>query len=102
MTNIEALRDYYDNTDIADVMAKGQRVDLGDFTAPDTNVSFTVSMPNRVLRAAREVAEQEGTTTNDVLRSLIESGLNQRHSSGGEAAVPISELMRLIDEARGA
>jgi len=42
-------------------------------------------MPNRVLTVAREIAEQEGATTNDVLRSLAENGLNQRHSSGGEA-----------------
>lgn len=95
---IDALRNYYDNTDIPGAMVGAKRADLGDFAAPDAEAAYTVSMPNGVLTAAREIAAKEGTSTNDVLRKLIEVGVD-RHGDE-EATVPVSELMRLIDAAR--
>lgn len=97
---LDALRNYYDKTDISDVMGAAKRTDLGDFAAPDAQVAYTVTMPNRVLSAAREIAAKEGTSTDDVLRKFIEVGVD-RHGDDG-ATVPVSELMRLINEARGA
>ena len=81
-------------------MEDAERVDLGDVADPDATVAFTVSMPNRVLRGAREIAAAEGVSTNDVLRRFLEAGANALVES--EASIPVSKLLRLIDEARGA
>ncbi|MEH0147540.1 hypothetical protein V6D40_07685 [Corynebacterium sp. Q4381] len=97
---LDQLRNFYDSTDVSDLMAEAERVDLGDLTDSEAMVSYTVSMPRGVLDAAREIAAARGVSTADVLRRLIDEGVT-RHTTG-EASVPISKLMRLIDEARGA
>ncbi|MBC3179650.1 hypothetical protein [Corynebacterium lujinxingii] len=97
---LEDIRSYYDNNDTSALMEDAERVDLGDVADPDATVAFTVSMPNRVLRGAREIAAAEGVSTNDVLRRFLEAGANALVES--EASIPVSKLLRLIDEARGA
>lgn len=97
---LEDIRSYYDNNDTSALMEDAERVDLGDVADPDATVAFTVSMPNRVLRGAREIAAAEGVSTNDVLRKFLEAGANALVES--EASIPVSKLLRLIDEARGA
>ena len=97
---LEDIRSYYDNNDTSALMEDAERVDLGDVADPDATVAFTVSMPNRVLRGAREIAAAEGVSTNDVLRRFLEAGANALVES--EASIPVSKLLRLIDEAREA
>ena len=97
---LEDIRSYYDNNYTSALMEDAERVDLGDVADPDATVAFTVSMPNRVLRGAREIAAAEGVSTNDVLRRFLEAGANALVES--EASIPVSKLLRLIDEARGA
>ena len=96
---LEKLRSYYDNTDTSDLMEDAQPGDLGNVADPEASVAFTVTMPNRVLRTARGMAAAEGVSTNDVLRRFIEAGVDDR--AGAEASIPVSKLLRLIDEARG-
>lgn len=94
---LEKLRSYYDNTDTSDLMEDAQPGDLGNVGDPEAAVAFTVTMPNRMLRAARGMAAAEGVST---LRRFIEAGVDDR--AGAEASIPVSKLLRLIDEARGA
>ena len=68
---LEDIRSYYDNNDTSALMEDAERVDLGDVADPDATVAFTESMPNRVLRGAREIAAAEGVSTNDVLRRFV-------------------------------
>lgn len=97
---LEDLRSYYGNNDTSAFMEDAEHVDLGDVADPDATVAFTLSMPNRVLDAAREIAAAEGASTNDVLRRFLEAGASALVES--EASIPVSKLLRLIDEARGA
>ena len=97
---LEDLRSYYGNNDTSAFMEDAEHVDLGDVADPDATVASTLSMPNRVLDAAREIAAAEGASTNDVLRRFLEAGASALVES--EASIPVSKLLRLIDEARGA
>ena len=95
----QEIRQFRRNTDTSDLMEDAQPGDLGNVADPEASVAFTVTMPNRVLRAARGIAAAEGVSTNDVLRRFIEAGVDDR--AGAEASIPVSKLLRLIDEARG-
>mgnify|MGYP002716942674 CR=1 FL=1 len=97
---LKKLRFFYDNTDTSGLMEDVQPGDLGNVADPEASVAFTVTIPNRVLRTARGIAAAEGVSTNDVLRRFIEAGVDDR--AGAEASIPVSKLLRLIDEARGA
>lgn len=97
---LEHLRTYYDKNDTSSLMSEAERVDLGDFTGSDATVGVTVSMPHRVLDIARETAAAEGVPVNDVLRRFVEVGADTRGAR--EATIPVSKLLRLIEEARGA
>ena len=72
---LEKLRSYYDNTDTSDFMEDAQPGDLGTVADPEASVASTVTMANRVLRAARGIAAAEGVSTNDVLRRFIQAGV---------------------------
>lgn len=97
---LEDLRSYYGSNDTSALMEDAERVDFGDVADPDATVAFTVSMPNRVLNVAREIAAADGVSTSDVLRRFLEAGANALVEN--EASIPVSKLLRLIDEARGA
>lgn len=64
------------DNDTSALMEDAERVDFGDVADPDAAVAFTVSMPNRVLNVAREIAAAEGASTSDVLRRFLEAGAN--------------------------
>lgn len=80
---LEKLRSFYDNTDTSGLMEDAQPGDLGNVADPEASVAFTVTMPNRVLRAARGIAAAEGTSTNDVLRRFIGAGVDDRAEAPG-------------------
>ena len=72
---LEKLRSFYESIDTSDLMEDAQPGELGNVGDPEAAVSFTVTIPNRVLRAARGIAAAEGVSTNDVLRRFIEAGV---------------------------
>lgn len=57
---LEKLRSFYDSTDTSDLMEDAQPGDRGNVADPEASVAFSVTMPNRVLRATRGIAAAEG------------------------------------------
>lgn len=94
---VEKLREFYDNTDTAEMMEDLETVDLGSRTSSDAMSAFTVRLPTTVLNAARDIADKRQLTTGAVLRELIEAGIARTASD--DAVVPVSELRRLISAA---
>lgn len=100
---MDELREFYDNTDTAEVMEDAETVDLSSRTSSDAMSAFTVRLPTAVLNAARDIAGERQLTTGAVLRELIEAGIAQTASDDTVCSglrVPVSELRRLISAAK--
>lgn len=94
---VEKLREFYDNTDTAEMMEDLELVDLGFRAGAEAMSAFTVRLPAVVLNAARDIASKRQITTGAVLRELVEAGIARTASD--DAVVPVSELRRLISAA---
>ncbi len=55
---VENLREFYDNTDTAEMMEDLERVDLGFRAGAETMSAFAVRLPTAVLNAARDIADK--------------------------------------------
>ena len=98
--NLEELREYYDNSDMTEVMADAEPTDFGDQSGVEAMSAFTVRLPTHVLNTVRDIARREGRTTGAILRAIVEEGVAEETSD--EAVVKVSELRRLISSAKGA
>ena len=78
-------------------MKDAQPGDLGNVADPVASVAFTVTMPNRVLRAARGMAAAEGVSTNDVLRRFTEAGVDDRAGPRAPNLARLPQGLVLID-----
>lgn len=100
MKNIEELRDYYDNNDVAHLLDSVEETDLGDHTGPEAMCAFTVRLPTHVLNQIRDIAEKQQRSTGAVMRTIIEQGVAD--SMSDDAVISVRELRKLISAARGA
>ena len=55
---VEQLREFYDNTNTAEMMEDLERVDLGFRAGAEAMSVFTVRLPTAVLNAARDIADK--------------------------------------------
>lgn len=97
-SNYDELRDYYDNTDLSDLIDNAEETDLGDHVGPGSMTAFTVRLPRQVLQSVRAIAQRDGVTTGAALRTIIEQSVAEQSSD--DAVVSVAELRRLISTAR--
>lgn len=102
MTNkeLEELQDYYDNTDLSDLIDNAEEIEVPDRQGSEAMSAFTVRLPTHVLQAVRDLASRNGVSTGAAMRAIIEEGVAE--TVGDDAVVSVAELRRLISAARKA
>ncbi len=97
-SNYEELRDYYDNTDLSDLIENAEEIEVPDRHGSEAMSAFTVRLPTHVLQAVRDLASRNGVSTGAAMRTIIEEGVAETVSD--DAVVSVAELRRLISTAR--
>jgi hypothetical protein len=77
---LKELRDYYDNTSLADKIAEAE---LNTAVVQSPMVGITVRLPAEVLQRVRERAEQENIKTTALIRRWIEEHVEPSALFGG-------------------
>jgi len=100
MTNIDELRDYYDNDDTSADLERAERVPADAPAASDRMTTFAVRLPVPVLERVRELAVANQVTTSALLRQWIDAGIRAAESSeraGDTSAIDAYTLHLIID-----
>lgn len=101
MAKIDELRDHYDTTDTSADLERAEFVPADAPPTAERMTTFAVRLPLPTLNRVRELADEAGVTTSELLRQWIDAGIagaDDDPDSGG-TLLPVELLHALIDAA---
>lgn len=92
---LDEVREYYDNTDLADHIETAS-YDDHTVSADKVMVGITVRFPKPALDRVREIADQQGMKVTALIRDIVERSIADEPQA--DRVIPVAVLQRLIAE----